>query len=78
MSAHKYLYLKDRISFAKGLFETLTLRWEACWYLLESLEIAPPTSFDLIRVHKCLHFKDKIFSYIVLRELPGFVHIKVS
>ena len=34
--------------------------------------------FDLMRAHKCLHFKDRIFPCIVLSELPGFVHTKVS
>ena len=31
-----------------------------------------------MRAHKCLSLKDKISPYIVHRELPGFVDIKVS
>ena len=61
--------------------ETLALWLEASWDLLgswESPEIDTFHFFDPMRAHKFLHLKDKIFSYIVLRELPGFAHIKVS
>ena len=36
------------------------------------------TSFDPMRDHKCLRFKDRISPYIERRKLPDFINTKAS